>query len=399
MLFRSVGALPLLGSLAVGLGVPAAIMSLAWPPVALALLLFSIPFSNWTKVTFGEFSITSTDVLVAVLLVGWIARAVPDRQLAIRGGPSLTAAIALLAAAFLSTLTAVDLPDAIKELIKLCELIGVGFFAATNLASPSAARVTVWLISAAAASEALVGLGQFVTGSGPESFAIGPFIRAYGNFEQPNALAGYLGLAFPFALIVALQRSRAQLLGLVGAIIILAAIGASLSRGAWLGIALGLVAMGLAWDRSGRRWVLPGVAAIMVILLLARAGLAPEALTARLAVFFENFWVFDVRTVDTTPANWSLVERMAHWQAGWAIAVDNPVVGIGPGNWDKVYEDYYLPGWRESLGHAHNYYLNTLVELGAIGLAIFMVFVATIDRKSTRLNSSHIQKSRMPSSA
>ena len=42
------------------------------------------------------------------------------------------------------------------------------------------------------------------------------------------------------------------------------------------------------------------------------------------------------------------------------------------------------------------------ILLGAVGVPVFAGFtggVGVLDRKSTRLNSSHIQKSRMPSSA
>ena len=40
-----------------------------------------------------------------------------------------------------------------------------------------------------------------------------------------------------------------------------------------------------------------------------------------------------------------------------------------------------------------------ILELEAAGCDIIRSTVPTLDRKSTRLNSSHIQKSRMPSSA
>jgi O-antigen ligase len=88
--------------------------------------------------------------------------------------------------------------------------------------------------------------------------------------------------------------------------------------------------------------------------------------------------VFDVTTVDATPANWALVERMAHWQAGWAMAMDHPLVGVGPGNYEAVYPRYYLGDWLEPLGHAHNYYINTFAETGIIGLVAFLGFIATM---------------------
>ena len=55
------------------------------------------------------------------------------------------------------------------------------------------------------------------------------------------------------------------------------------------------------------------------------------------------------------------------------------------GEKQKAYEEFKsLAKSTENLPLIHNNYLNILI---------------TLDRKSTRLNSSHIQKSRMPSSA
>ena len=76
--------------------------------------------------------------------------------------------------------------------------------------------------------------------------------------------------------------------------------------------------------------------------------------------------------------NWSLVERMAHWQAGWNMAMDHPWIGVGPGNYKALYPRYYYGDWLEPLGHAHNYYINTFAETGIIGLMAFLGFTVTL---------------------
>ncbi len=60
------------------------------------------------------------------------------------------------------------------------------------------------MILVAASAEALVGFYQFFTQTGPESFIIGRFMRAYGTFSQPNPFAGYLGLILPLGVALAL---------------------------------------------------------------------------------------------------------------------------------------------------------------------------------------------------
>ena len=43
--------------------------------------------------------------------------------------------------------------------------------------------------------------------------------------------------------------------------------------------------------------------------------------------------------------------------------------------------------------------LNALGSNGVVGLAAIAIILYLLDRKSTRLNSSHVKRSRMPSSA
>jgi O-antigen ligase len=54
--------------------------------------------------------------------------------------------------------------------------------------------------------------------------------------------------------------------------------------------------------------------------------------------------------------------------------LDNPLLGVGAGNYPVRYLDYSLPGWPDSLGHAHNYYLNMAAEAGA-GSAVALIWV------------------------
>jgi O-antigen ligase len=87
------------------------------------------------------------------------------------------------------------------------------------------------------------------------------------------------------------------------------------------------------------------------------------------------FGVFDVRTVAVSDENWALVERMAHWQAGAAMFLAHPWLGVGAGNYAEAYPDFFFGDWTDPLGHAHNFYLNTLAELGVVGLGFLLLFL------------------------
>jgi O-antigen ligase len=88
------------------------------------------------------------------------------------------------------------------------------------------------------------------------------------------------------------------------------------------------------------------------------------------------FRPFDVRTVEVNDANWALVERMAHWQAGWRMFSDRPWLGVGFGNYEAVYPAYAIGIWQDPLGHAHNYYVNVAAEAGLAGLLAYLLVLA-----------------------
>lgn len=372
------GVLPL-GPAALAIpGIAAAAVALAAPRLTLALLIISIPFSSWTKVTLGTFDITATDALVGALALGWLIPGLLGRSAVVARAPTAMAGLVLLCSMLLSTLTAEDLPGAVKEIIKLGEVLLVAVYVASTFRTGRDIRFVLIVSLAAAVAESFVGLYQFATGSGPETFQIGPFVRAYGDFSQPNAFAGYLAVVLPFGIALSLERSRERWFALAATAVIGLAVLASLSRGAWVGLALALSLMALIWGRGTRLALAVASGLLGLALVFGVAGILPEVITDRVAVVFENFLVFDVRSVEPNPSNFALVERLAHWYAAWGMFEASPIVGVGPGNYDAAYQTFQLQGWPESLGHAHNYYLNTLAELGIIGFIAFAGFMVAI---------------------
>lgn len=134
-----------------------------------------------------------------------------------------------------------------------------------------------------------------------------------------------------------------------------------------------------------RRWLGLGLVAgtLVALPVLIQLGWVPRAVSDRLADVGEFLTVTDVRGVDISDANFALVERLALWQAATKMAETHPWLGVGLGNYEAAYPQYRLVNWPLALGHAHNFYLNTLAETGLIGLAAYLglwagVFLATI---------------------
>jgi putative inorganic carbon (HCO3(-)) transporter len=155
--------------------------------------------------------------------------------------------------------------------------------------------------------------------------------------------------------------------------LMLVALYASQSRGAWIGFAAALIAVSLA--RGGRSAVLFGLAVAVVATAGAVGDVSlPPTITERFADVLPVAGIPDVATIPVTDANFAAVERLAHWQAALAMWRDHPWLGVGFGNYAAIYPAYAIGRWLDPLGHAHNYYLNVGAEAGLVGLLGYIFF-------------------------
>ncbi len=263
--------------------------------------------------------------------------------------------------------------------------------------------------------QAVVGIWQFgLRDTGPEHFAVlGSYFRAYGSFEQPNPYGGYMNLTALLAigvawgaLIAAVSRIRSRstevatgsvvrpiwawlvVAGVVGMAASLAVI-FSWSRGAWLGFLAGGAVLVLfsarAWWKGLLVLVVGAVVGGAVLWAGVGAGFGPAlSVTDRLLGFREDLTFGDVRGVDINDSNYAVLERLAHWQAAVGMAEEDVWLGVGFGNYEAAYPRFALINWTAPLGHAHNYYLNLLAEVGVIGLAAYLLFWGVVFAQTVR---------------
>jgi putative inorganic carbon (HCO3(-)) transporter len=112
--------------------------------------------------------------------------------------------------------------------------------------------------------------------------------------------------------------------------------------------------------------------------LLYTTGLLPADITDRLAGFVSYTEYTSIRSVGITDANFSTLERMAHWQAALDMWQSRFWLGVGLGSYESAYPLFNLPNWTLPLGHAHNIYLNMLAETGLLGLSAYLLFWGVI---------------------
>lgn len=323
------------------------------------------------------------------LVASWAAHRVARGEplFALVRTPVVTAIILLLIVFALTAFNATSLGAWLNEWLKWVQILILVVLASTIAGD----RLWHWLVFGlvlAGLANALIGLYEFFGGSGALHLLINNrFFRAFGTFGQPNPFGGFMGLLAPIAITAALgygKRALSQwrarrglsismllltLFYAAASIVIVAGLFASWSRGAWLAFGVSMVVTVLAFPRRAGRglFIAAGIAGLFVLLWLT--GVLPAPISNRISSSTAEFFAFeDVRGVDITPANYAVVERLAHWQAALDMAAAHPWLGVGMGNYEVVYPQYRLINWIEPLGHAHNYYLNILAEAGIIGL-------------------------------
>jgi O-antigen ligase len=369
--------LPLTYAIALLAGVAATLLVLRFPAVGLVLIVISVPWGSGVELHAGAAPVTPTEGLVALVGAAWLAVASRDRANPITRTLWTPYVLFFLAAIMLSATQASDLKASAPEILKWIEMAVVYFAASQFIRDRTTLRWIVIALIAAGVSEALLGYAQFLLQLGPAAFgAHRPFFRSYGTFDQPNPYAGFLNMALPMAIsLTALGTGKIERrLAAVSAILIATALLASQSRG---GLIAGLVACAVVLgflSRTAREAIRFGIVAILLGGLAAAYNLIPSGPVDRAlsAVGLGN-----VSFGHVTNANFSAVERAAHWLAGVRMFASHPLLGVGIGNYSAAYPRYHPRGWYASLDHAHNYYINIAAEAGVVGLLAYTFLIGT----------------------
>ena len=419
--------LPLMWSVMLLIGLAVGVAMLIEPLAGLALVLLVGPTKPLTDFFVPQLPLDLGQITLGMTLFMWILHKAHDRRLVIPATPLNLPLMVFVGAGLLSAVGALSLGYALEEIIKWGQIIVVMWLVIDM--SDGRWRAVAAMLLAAGIVQALIGVWQFgLRGDGPDHFLIldERFYRAYGTFEQPNPYGGFLGLILPLGVGLALgafslwARAAWEVLGqrrehilhrVVRAVtnrhlltliafgglagLLLAALLMSWSRGAWLGFGVAAMAILLAWPRKASLGAALVIGAVVLGMVALRFNLLPDAIASRATGFTDFVTTFDVRGVDINDANYSVLERLAHWQTAREMARYNPLLGVGIGNYEPVYPAYALANWPQPLGHAHNIYLNVLAEMGIMGLSAYIALWAVVLWQTWRATRAELWWQRM----
>jgi O-antigen ligase len=362
---------------AVGLGL-LGLTSLLRPEFWYAALFFALPFYySFALPLLPGRSINLVDVgawlglLIAsahALLVVWSGK--EERTSVGKWALLLLAALAAWAA--ISTAMSGNIAIATREwrtVFLAAVAIGAGLLLLFRF-SANPQREVAWVVGGWLAGATLfAGLGLLLYPNEQVIIPAEGVQRLRGFYGSPNNLALYLERTLAVALALALfaRAGRLRIAALIAALVQLAAFLLTFSKG---GLFVALPAMGVAlWGagylvlrKQGRStrvlWALAGAA------LLVGIALIPFLDTERFA-----------SVIDFASGTGFL--RVNLWQSAWQMALDHPLVGVGPDGFLYAYRSHYIfpQAWMEpNLNHPHNWLLDWWTRLGLPGLLLGLSF-------------------------
>ncbi len=186
--------------------------------------------------------------------------------------------------------------------------------------------------------------------------------RATAGFKTPNGLGAYLAVAIPITMSLVVlkgKRARYRILNIATLIIMICALYLTFSRGAWLGILVGILVLSLLFTYSMKKAVVSWGVLLSGLFFLVFLGINNP-----------NFINNRRNTIQ-----W----RLGVWEDSLKMVKERPLFGRGINTFMREFEAY-----RRDKGcdptYAHNSYLQLLVETGIAGLLTFLYVLWSLFR-------------------
>lgn len=144
------------------------------------------------------------------------------------------------------------------------------------------------------------------------------------------------------------------------------------SRSSFLAVISGLFVLALVFLLASKRKIIKVFSIVSIIVLILGSGYVFQNK--------EQGWVKD-NYILARIANISLEgdeTRTMTWESSWVGSMDHPILGVGPENYNIVFNKYFNPlhfggyGYVTWYDKAHNIFLDILTTMGAVGLVSYL---------------------------
>jgi putative inorganic carbon (hco3(-)) transporter len=358
-----------------------AVIVVARPLLGVMAVLATMPFGS-LGVSTG--AVTLQSVEIAVLVVGTliVLRRLALSQAPLPWSPLFAFPLALLAWTLFALYSAIDETLALKQ---IAALLGGWVFASVVLAACRDTRDVRRILGALTGIAVVMAILAISSGGGRlTSFYGGAQVegRLTGAFDHPNQLGSLCAMAVAVAigLSAGARTARGRLIAGAAPLLLLPALTLSLSRGAWIGMALGVVFLIATLSETRRMLLLLAVpVAVVGGVIWSAAPDQPE-----LNIIGERARALTSRS----PYD----GRNEIWAAALQEIKNDPLTGTGPGSFPVAAVRANSPASSIAPRHAHNLFLNWATETGLPSAIIIVAFAIALGVATHRANVSALAR-------
>jgi putative inorganic carbon (HCO3(-)) transporter len=309
---------------------------------------------------FSPWSIAGAQTAVEVGLLAWLAKIILSGRMKLVYTPLN---LPILAYFLTQAISAAFSPYRALSLRALGEewLLLIFFLMVNNLEGEEKIKKLFGILISVSTLVALYAIWQHYTGldlyRGRTLEPRGSVFMSLGLFDHHLTFGGYYMMVFLLSWVFLLGGRRlgwARLIDFVSPIMIGLALVFSYARSAWLGAVSGVFTLGLFRGRKFTIFLLVG----LVLLCLLVYVIEPTS------------WdrIKEISISKDKPES----TRIRLWLTSINMIKHNPIWGIGPGNFSRLFDQYKVEGFYDTTCHPHNDFLNVAVNSGILGLLAYL---------------------------
>ena len=359
------------------LAISGAIICFVWPPISLYILIFSMLLSPefGQRGTQGEgFTIRLDDLILVLISFSWLAKSSLYKELGLFPKTPLNRGIAAYVLICLFSTVLGGLFGKINLagfmfVLKYFEYFMVFFMAVNFIDTRKQAKLFLILLLVTCAIVSIYALSQLPLGGRVST----PF---EGKEGEPGTLGGYLILLMSVSIGVLLtsesKRVKILLTGLI--LISFVALMATQSRATWMGLPI----MYLCFIVMSKKRLM--LLAVLAVIVAIGPFIMPESYKERYGGTFKREEGYKATVGGKSLAlDSSATERVQSWQGVLKDFKNHPIFGYGINGY------WFIDGQ----------YFRTLVELGMVGMSIFIFMLYQIGMfllAAYRISSDNLSK-------
>lgn len=322
---------------------------------------------------FISISISAVELGVAIAILGWIIKCIAERKFIVGENKIALPVLLFFISLVSSFIFSMNSTYSTKYLSKLL-WHGIVFFpVVTSKDLKDKIQFIFGLIAISIFLAAIYGVLQYFFGIdliGNRSIDnFGGRVYSFGS--HPNNFAVVLIMGFPMLLyfLVSLRKAIHKILLFLAIFISSICLIFTFSRGAWIGFIIAAILWIILYNK---KYLIP-VVVMSILMYIFLPGQLKSTIKKRIDDSFN-------------PKSYSTFTRWIYWKAALKMGFNQPLTGVGLGNFREVYNNKtykykypQLPYFEHA--DCHNNYLQLFAEAGFPSIIFFLWFIAVMLQK------------------